>query len=127
MIKPFLDDWDKLSNIDIIIPAPPTNKDRFYQPAFEIAYAIAEYTGKSYIDDVLIKKTDVQSKDMSLPEKENLKGSIIATKQAKWGHNVLLVDDLIRSGGTFIECVEVLRKDDKVGQIYVLAMTRTRR
>lgn len=127
LIKPFLDTCNEIKDVDVIMPVPPTNKDRNYQPAFEIAFAIAEYTRKSYMDDVLVKTTAVQSKDMSLEDKDALKGSIVAKKRARRKHNVLLVDDLIRSGMTLNECVEVLRKDENVDKIYVLVMTKTRR
>lgn len=127
IIKPFLENWDKLKNVDVVMPVPPTKKDRIIQPAFEIANAIAEYADKCYIDDVLVKTTDEQSKDLDISVKGNLVGSILATKKAKHRHNILLVDDLTSSGMTLNLCAEVLKKDENVDKIYVLAMTKTRK
>ncbi len=127
LISPFLDDWKVIDDVDVVMPAPPTKKNRLYQPAFEIAYAIAEYTRKSYVDDVLEKTSDVQSKNLDRFSKVGLKGSIVATRPAKHKHNILLVDDLMGSGSTLNECVSVLREDENIDKIYVLVMTRTGR
>ena len=127
LIKPFLDKWDKIENVDTIIPVPPSNKNRSYQPSFEIAYAIAEYTGKSYVEDVLIKTSDEQSKNLDIGNKKDLIGSIVANKHAKQKNNVLLIDDLYSSGSTLEQCVKELKKDNNVDKIYALAMTKTRR
>ena len=126
-IKDFLDNWAVLENVDCILPTPPSNKNRIYQPVFEIAKRIAEYTNKKYAEDVLVKNSTVQSKNMSLSEKIELKGSVTAQKFAKRRLNVLLVDDLYDTGSTIIESVDVLRNDPNVDKIYILVMTRTRR
>lgn len=125
MIKHFLDNWEELKTVDIVLPVPPSKKYRAYQPASEIAEAIAEYLDVSFTDDVLEKTTSEQSKNMNKADK-SLKGSIVAKLKAKKPHSILLVDDLYSTGETLTECVSVLRNDPNLKNIYVLAMTKTK-
>jgi predicted amidophosphoribosyltransferase len=126
LTKPFLDQWDALHNIDVILPVPPSKKTRLYQPVFEITRAIAEYVKIPFTDDVLIKITDEQSKNKSGDEKQQIENTIIVQKPAKRECNILLVDDLFQSGATISECVRVLKQDNNIKDIYVLAITKTR-
>ena len=59
LIKPFLLNWEDLKTVNAIIPVPPTNKNRLYQPAFEIALAISELLNISFFDDVLEKTSSI--------------------------------------------------------------------
>ena len=124
LIKPFLDSFDELRKVDIVLPVPPS-KDRDFQPVDELARAVAEYLNKSFSNNVLEKVSQLQSKDMNKAMKD-LKGSIIAKIRATRPHIILLVDDLYSTGKTITECVSVLRTDPLLEKIYVLAMTKTR-
>lgn len=124
LVKPFLDSWKALKTVDIILPVP-SSKPRSYQPANEIANAISDYLNISVSDEVLKKTTSEQSKNMDRSQK-HLEGSIIALKKAIKPHTILLVDDLYSTGETLNECVRVLREDENLKKIYVLAMTKTR-
>jgi len=124
LIKPFLDSFTELREVDVVIPVPPS-KIRAFQPANELAQAIAEYLSISYTDEVLEKTSSSQAKDMSKATKD-VKGNIVAKIKAKRQHNILLIDDLFESGETLTECVSVLRDDPMLKKIYVLVMTKTR-
>lgn len=124
LIIPFLDNWNIIEDVDIILPVPST-KERIYQPAVEIAYAIANYLSIHFSEDVLVKTSNVESKNMMKSDKK-LEGMITATKKATRVHNILLVDDLYSTGETLKECVNVLRKDPLLKKIFVLTMTKTR-
>ena len=126
LAKPFLDEWEALRTVDVVIPAPASKKERLYQPAFEIAREIADYLNIAYVEDVLIKTAGPQSKDSSLDEKQVLSGTIIAQKKATREHNLLLVDDLFQTGAILQECVKMLRQDANLKRIFVLTMTKAR-
>ena len=122
LIKPSLDTWAELKEVDVVLPVPPT-KQRSTQPATEIARFIAEHIEASFIDDILEKTSSKQAKDVSGTE-DNVNVGIIAKQKAKREHTILLVDDLYGTGNTMRECVAVLREDPKLKKIYVLAMTK---
>lgn len=126
LAKPFLDEWDALKTVDVVIPVPSSNKERLYQPAFEIAHEIADHLDIAYVEDVLIKTSALQSKDSIFDEKQKISGTIIAQKKASREHNLLLVDDLFQSGTTLRECVKALRQDPILKQLFVLTMTKAR-
>lgn len=127
---PFITSWEILKTIDIILPAPSSNKNRAYQPAFEIASEIASeiatYLKIPFSDGILQKTTYDEFKNLSLEEKQNLKGTIITTKKAKRQYSLLIVDDLYKSGATLNECVLALKQDENLNKVYVLTMTKTR-
>jgi predicted amidophosphoribosyltransferase len=126
LAKPFIESWEVLNNVDFVLPVPPS-KSRRYQPTQEIAAEIAALLNVGYSNEILEKLPSVESKGLTPEEKQKLQGSIIKTAQATKEHNMLLVDDLYKSGATITECIKVLRKDPKINKIYVLAMTKTRK
>jgi len=123
LIKPFIDSWKVLDDIDIILPVP-ASKYRERQPVNEIAFEISKYLKVHYVDDVLSKESSEQAKDMNYGEKQGIK--IIAKKKAKKKHKLLLIDDLYQTGATLNECVKILREDSLLEKIYVLVMTKTK-
>ena len=68
----------------------------------------------------------MESKNLSSEDKQKIQGTIFKTAQATKEHNMLLVDDLYKSGATLTECVHVLRTDSKIKKIFVLTLTKTR-
>jgi len=123
-VKPFIDIWEDLKKVDIVLPVPST-KMRNYQPAEEIAQAVAKYINVSYFGDVLENKRSTEVKNIAKSDRD-IKGSIIARMKATRPHTVLLVDDLLDTGSTMKECVNVLREDPKLCEVFVLAMTKTK-
>jgi predicted amidophosphoribosyltransferase len=108
---------------DVILPIPPT-KHRDIQPVFLIAEAISNLFNCYYVDNVLIKTSCEQSKNMI--NKQSIQGTIQQQLPAKRKINVLLVDDIYSTGATANECVKVLRKDKNIDKVYYLAMTYTK-
>lgn len=125
MINPFVSTWTKKLDIDVIVPMPPSNKSREYQPVNIIAEALAGKLNLFYCEDFLRKNSDVQSKN--LDDKSIILNSMTSVKHFTRKVNVLVIDDLYKSGASMNEAVRVISKDENVANIYVLALTKTRR
>ena len=106
----------------MVIPVPPSNTKRNYQPVYEISKEIANYINKSCRVDILTKESNLQVKDGY-----NIKGKIKQNKKIQSTANILVVDDLYSTGATLNETCRILRKDKNVKKIYCLALTKTRR
>lgn len=128
LVKPVLDNWQIGAKVDIIIPIPPSDISRTFQPVFLIAEAISDYLNIRMSTQVLKKSKHEQLKNAGINEKSDLiKGSITKDKNFKKKVNILLVDDLFDSGATLNEAVDVLKSDINVANVYVLTMTKTGR
>ena len=125
-IVTFLINHPEMTDFEAIIPVPPTNKERDYQPTFEIGRRLAEMLNKFFISNVLEKTSQTASKTLSSEEKESLNGTIIKVLNAKRKTNILLIDDLYDSGYTITECVKQLRTDPLIQKILVLTITKTK-
>lgn len=118
-----------IDKFDAIIPAPSSNKARAYQPVDEIAKALGADRNVPVLVGFLDKAGGAQLKNVDDPEERQklLEGSItMAGTQNITGKNVLLVDDLYRSGATLNACCAVLLDAAKVASVCVLTMTKTR-
>lgn len=125
MINPFVSTWTKKLNIDVIIPMPLSNKSREYQPVNVIAEALASKLKLYYCEDFLSKNSDAQSKN--LDDKSAISHSMTRNKHFTKKVNVLVIDDLYKSGASMNEAIRVLSEDRNVANVYVLALTKTRR
>lgn len=128
VIGTFLIDWGISNKINCVIPVPPSKKNREFQPVFELSNSIANFLRKPVIIDMLSKNSSIQSKELDNIQKHNLiSGSMIKNKKFNNKVNVLLVDDLYKSGETLKEATAVLKTDNNIEDIYVITMTKTRR
>jgi|GEM_PF-340907 len=115
--------------IDVIIPIPPSNMNRPFQPLIEIA---KELSNKIHIplDSKLVVKKKITSAIKQIEDyekrKELLADAFFITDKSYKGKTVLLFDDLYRSGETLNAVTKVLKEQGEVGDIYVLTITRTR-
>jgi predicted amidophosphoribosyltransferase len=118
------------SRVDVIIPIPPSNKNRIIQPVYIIATAIGERFGVQVCQDAIIKLDGShQLKEITDSEQritELKKYMRLTNKYDLDCKTVLLLDDLYRSGSTLNVATELLLKIAKVKKVYVLAMTKTR-
>jgi competence protein ComFC len=128
-IVELLDKFTGIEEFDFLIPIPPTDKSRAFQPVTEIARALGRRRGVDVLYDFLAKKPGgLQLKDVSDPEEREtlLRDSIyVDAEYSIEGRTVLLVDDLYRSGATFRISADLLNKAN-AARVCVLAMTKTR-
>jgi competence protein ComFC len=119
--------FDKM---DVVIPIPPSNKNRANQPVYSIATEFGKRFNIPVYLDVLEKSKDSQElKGIIDPDERQkaLKNSMsIANNYDFSGKNVLLLDDLYRSGSTLRIATELLYSEADAKNVYVLTMTKTR-
>jgi predicted amidophosphoribosyltransferase len=116
-------------SIDIIIPIPPSNLSRLYQPIFEIGKAISSSTRIPIDCEYLIKKTtgvQIKGVDDNETRREILKKSFSVPDSRYKSKTILLFDDLFRSGETLNAAANILIERGGVEKIYVLTLTKTR-
>lgn len=113
--------------IDCIIPLPPS-KARKIQPVPLIAREYGKATGLQVLENVIFKDGRAELKDIEdLKEREELlRDSIrIAQDIDLEGKNILLIDDVFRSGATLRVTTDILN-GARVKGVYVMTMTKTR-
>jgi len=119
-----------LETMDVIIPVPSTNKHRTTQPVYAIAQELGVRLHVPVIEDALVKSTggsqlknveDADEREVLLKEHMTLTGNRDLSEL-----NILLLDDLYRSGSTLKVATDILYDQAKCNSVYVLTMTKTR-
>jgi len=113
--------------VDMIVPIPPSRK-RAYQPVIEIANAIGARLQKPVSGGAIKKvKETPELKDVFDygHRTKLLEGAFEADASGVAGKDILLVDDLYRSGATAIIVAKTLL-DAGANSVRMLAMTKTR-
>ena len=112
-----------------IIPVPPSEENRPFQPVSELALAIARKLDLAVPFGHLIKVRQTKAlKDTEdrRSRKKELSGAFRVKDTRFAGKWVLLFDDLFRSGQTLNEIAFVLLTQGKVSGVFVLTVTNTR-
>jgi competence protein ComFC len=121
--------WKITDSLDFIIPVPPSKVDRKFQPVVEIAEKLSAKIHVPMCVDSL-KKTKVTQELKDIVDfdrrKEILKDAFDVNGNSLQGKNILLIDDLFRSGATLQTITEVLYNKGKVKNVFVLTLTKTR-
>ncbi len=129
-IVALLDKIKGIEQFDYIIPIPPTDRARAFQPVNEIALALGIHRGVRVLTDFLAKAPGGQQmKNINDPgEREKLLRETlrIEATYSIAGSTVLLIDDLYRSGATLRVATELLLGQAKASDVCVLTMTKTR-
>lgn len=118
--KPFI--------INYIIAVPPS-KMRSFQPVPELAKKVAELSNISLDLETLKKtKSTSQLKKIEDPyEREKILEDVFEIKENAFSNqNVLLIDDLYRSGATLKAITKVIKEKGKARNVLVLTATKTR-
>jgi predicted amidophosphoribosyltransferase len=125
----FLNDYKDKWQLDVIVPVPPSDITREFQPVYELAKVIGLYCNLPVDPGILHKlKTTSQLKEIEEPEqrKEILRGVFDMDEGILDGVNVLLFDDLYRSGETLNAVCDVVMNKGMAANVYVLTITKTR-
>lgn len=129
-IVDLLSKYKGIEKFDAIIPILSTKKNRAYQPVDEVAQELGKRNGVKVLVGLLTKKAGGQElKNVNDPDKrkELLEDAISLSGDPDIsGQNVLLLDDLYRSGATLSVVTNLLLEEAKVESVSVLTMTKTR-
>jgi competence protein ComFC len=115
--------------ISYIIPIPPSDITRPFQPVYKLAEAIGNLCNLQVNYNLLKKaKSTSQLKDIEDPgqRKVILDGAFDTTQNSLTDRNILLFDDLYRSGETLKAAVQILKNKAGVKNVYILTITKTR-
>lgn len=115
--------------INLIIPIPPSDTTREFQPVYEVVNHIGRLSGLPVDFQILKKlKSTSQLKEIEDPtrRKEVLTGAFSIQNNSLTGKNVLLFDDLYRSGETLNAVCDIIINQGKAKSVYVLTITKTR-
>lgn len=125
--------WKIKNEIDYIVPVPPSKKNRPYQPVIEISKILSSKSGIPLASGCLIKVKDTpQLKEIhDIEQRKKILQNAFDIDRNNLsllkGKNLLLIDDLFRSGAT-LECVtDILYKKGDIKSVFVMAVTKTRK
>lgn len=125
----FLSKFKSKWQLDLIIPIPPSDNNRAFQPVYELAKAIGGKVNLP-VDFKTLRKTKSTSqlKEIDDPDqrKKILKDAFDIALNSLNGKDVLIFDDLYRSGETLNAVCDILLKKGKARGVYVLTITKTR-
>ena len=112
---------------NLIVPVPPSGK-RPLQPVLLLANGIGAALDLPVADCITTTRPPAELKGVQDVErrKEMLKGLYAVDHKITRGKNILLFDDLYRSGSTLNAITRLLLKDGKAEAVRVLTITRTR-
>jgi len=118
-----------LEKLDYLVPVPPS-KPRNVQPVFLIAEELSKRTRVPFIRDAILKvKRTPEIKEVFDQEKREALLAAAYQYNDKYdlaNKNILLLDDLYRSGTTLRVITSILYKNARVKNVFVITLTKTR-
>ena len=115
------------SKFDVIIPVPPSQR-RAVQPVIIVAEGIGRTLGLPVLSCIGTTRSTTQLKNVTDPEerKKHLEGLYTVNASETRNLNVLLFDDLFRSGSTMNVITELLMTTGNAASVRALTITKTR-
>ena len=114
---------------NLVIPTPPSRPGRRFQPVPLLADGIARLLGCSCCEDCVVKfkeTPELKSIHDYQQRLEHLRDAYAVATEKTQNHDILLVDDLYRSGATLEAVTNALRSKGNVRKVFALTFTRTR-
>ena len=118
---------DVIAACDVFVPVPQSRahfRERGYNQAEVLAKAMGKAMGKAVNSKILVRKKDTQMSKMTKEERQKAVKKEYGFIGTLHGETVLLIDDVVTTGGTVRACAEQLKKAG-AGKIYVFAVART--
>jgi len=115
------------ARFDVVVPVPPSGT-RAVQPVIILAKGIGQVLGLPVVDCITATRAATQLKGVMDPDKrkELLDGLYAVDARQIRGKNILLFDDLFRSGSTLNTITDLLMGSGKAAGVRTLTITRTR-
>lgn len=119
-----------LEGVDALIPVPLTPqrmRQRGYNQSAELCVGISRLTHLPVIEGVLQRKSfsSSQTQKSGNERAENVRGAFyLSDKQLLAGKHVVLVDDIMTTGATILECLMALRNVPDI-KISILTLCQT--
>lgn len=124
-LRHYIDKWQ----IDLIVPIPPSDITREFQPVEEIAKLIGKQVNLPVNNKLIQKvKSTTQLKTINDPQQRRaiLKDAFKIEFNSLMGKDILVFDDLYRSGETLSAVCDVLLNKGNAKGVYILTITKTR-
>lgn len=128
IVNKILERFKGFERLHLIVPVPPSNRHRPVNAVLEIAKELGRRTGVPVGADVLTSDMTAQLKNISDASQRRrlLKDALRVSEEYDLeGKNILLLDDLYRSGATLSAATELLYARG-AGAVAVLTITKTR-
>ncbi len=119
----------ELRDLAAVLPVPPSNADRAFQPVAVLAAAIGAELALPAPDDYLLKVKQtpaLKNLEDSRERRAELEGAFVVADRRFAGAHVLLFDDLFRSGETLKAAAAALLFAGGAGAVSAVTATYTR-
>jgi competence protein ComFC len=112
---------------DTIVPVPPSH-ERAVQPVIILAEGIGKALNVPVLSCISTTRPTAQLKNITDPEerKKHVEGLYAVDAAQTRGRNILLLDDLFRSGSTMNAITDVLINTGNAAVVRALTITKTR-
>jgi predicted amidophosphoribosyltransferase len=112
---------------DTIVPVPPSH-ERAVQPVIILAEGIGKALNVPVLSCISTTRPTAQLKNITDPEerKKHVEGLYAVDAAQTRGRNILLFDDLFRSGSTMNAITDVLTNTGNAAVVRALTITKTR-
>ena len=115
-----------IKEIDVIVPAPPSNKYRHLQPVILVTQEIARMFNKELRQDIFISSHSEEMKNIDTDEKyDRIKNALHIKGELDKSKAILLFDDVFDSGSTLMAMTNIMIEKG-YNNIFVFTLTKTR-